>query len=207
MQVIPPTLGGSSEPLLFWLLLDESDAEICCCSAQSVSPRVCVCVFRILNSKGWGLIMKPDSSSPASICLTVPPIFPSIPSLPVFFFFFLSVSNLPLFLPGSDPPPCSLPGPRLSCSFSFSLSLSLRAPGLSGSCQVSRRARWCHPRRHRWGPPGWLVSSVLPRGDTLRCESCRTAVTAGPARRRNTHTHSARNLQTLQYMDFLRTCP
>lgn len=128
MQVIPPTLGGSSEPLLFWLLLDESDAEICCCSAQSVSPRVCVCVFRILNSKGWGLIMKPDSSSPASICLTVPPIFPSIPSLPVFFFFFLSVSNLPLFLPGSDPPPCSLPGPRLSCSFSLSLSLSLSGP-------------------------------------------------------------------------------
>lgn len=50
-----------------------------------------VCVFRILNSKGWGLIMEPDSSSPASICLTVPPIFLSIPSLPLFLPF--SVSN------------------------------------------------------------------------------------------------------------------
>ncbi len=34
--------------------------------------------------------MEPDSSSPASICLTVPPIFPSIPSLRSSF----SVSNL-----------------------------------------------------------------------------------------------------------------
>lgn len=54
--------------------------------AEALLSMCGVCVFRILNSKGWGLIMEPDSSSPASICLTVPPIFPSILSLPLFFF-------------------------------------------------------------------------------------------------------------------------
>lgn len=51
-----------------------------------------VCVFRILNSKGWGLIMEPDSSSPAPICLTVPHNLP-FHSLPTSFSS-LSVSNL-----------------------------------------------------------------------------------------------------------------
>lgn len=81
-----------------------------------------VCVFRILNSKGWGLIMEPDSSSPASICLTVPPIFPSIPSLPLFppsqFLIrcvspWLRPSSALLPPPPSLSPSCSLSGPSV----------------------------------------------------------------------------------------------
>lgn len=77
MRQMPLTLGGSLE-LLFscysLMVLLQGAAALRC---------VCVRDFRILNSKGWGLIMEPDSSSPASICLTVPPIFPFIPSLPL----------------------------------------------------------------------------------------------------------------------------
>lgn len=108
-----------------------------------------VCVFRILNSKGWGLIMEPDSSSPASICLTVPPIFLSIPSLPLFSC--LSVSNplcFSLAVTLLRAPLLHLFCLPLSLPLLFLL-LSLRALGLSGSCRGSRRARWCRRRRHR----------------------------------------------------------
>lgn len=78
MQQMPLTLGGSLDLLFSCSSLMAALQG----AAALLTVCVCVCVFRILNSKGWGLIMEPDSSSPASICLTVPPIFPSIPSLP-----------------------------------------------------------------------------------------------------------------------------
>lgn len=138
-----------------------------------------VCVFRILNSKGWGLIMEPDSSSPAPICLTVPHNlpFPSIPSLPLFppSQFLICCVSLWLwpsfvFLPSISFVSLALPPSR-----------SLRALGLSGSCQESRRAHWCH--RHRWGRPGQPACSAPPRGSTLQSVFCHRAVTAEPARK------------------------
>lgn len=124
--------------------------------------------------------MEPDSSSPASICLTVPPIFPFIPSLPL--------------VPPSQflircVVPWLWPSFILRSSGSFALPVfarrSLRALGLSGSCQGNRRAHWC--RRHRWGRPGQPVCSAPPRDGTLRSESCHIAATAEPARK-TTHT-------------------
>lgn len=139
MQRMCLKLGGSLEPLLPCSIAGSCSSALCVCE------KVCVCVFRILNSKGWGLIMEPDSSSPASICLTVPPIFPSIPSLPLF------PASQFLICCVCDPPLYYLP-PALSLSLSASLlllSLFLRALGPSGSCEGSRRARCCHRRRHR----------------------------------------------------------
>ena len=131
--------------------------------------------------------MEPDSSSPPSICLTVPPIFPSLPSLPLVPASQFLIRCVSLWLPVTL---LRAPVLQLFClSRPLSLQLPLRALGLSGSCQESRRARWCHRRRHRWGRPGQPVCSAPPRGGTLRCESCHTAATAEPARKQ-THTHT-----------------
>lgn len=77
MQQMPLPLGGSLE------LLFSCSSLIVALQRAAALLNVCERDFRILNSKGWGLIMEPDSSSPASICLTVPPISPFIPSLPL----------------------------------------------------------------------------------------------------------------------------
>lgn len=63
-------------------LMSGGSLELCVCRDLELCSVCVVCVLRILNSKGWGLIMEPDSSSPASICLTVPTIFPSLASPP-----------------------------------------------------------------------------------------------------------------------------
>lgn len=113
-----------------------------------------------------------------------PPNLPFIPSLPLVhpsqfsnpLRFSLAVTLLLALSPSLSPLPPSLP---------------LRALGLWGSCQESRRARWCHHRRHRWGRPGQPECSAPPRGGTLRSESCHTVATAEPARKQTrTHTES-----------------
>lgn len=94
--------------------------------------------------------------------------------------FFLAVTSSFILLSCSS-------STRDASSLSVSVCLSLRALGLSGSCQGSRRAHWC--RRHRWGRPGQPVCSALPRDGTLRSESRHTAATAEPARKQ-THRRS-----------------